>query len=201
MADLKNIIRLACDTVPGLLTVADKLTGNVPRLPRGRDTRLEIGISAKRTWQQVPGLTIITAEVKPFANHGGTAVVIANTTLINNVTAGSWEDDTASHAEIILPAAQTVSLATADETDYWLVVTGFTAAGSQVTLAAGRILGVNDGGNYSATVPTPGDVNYLTAAQVFALLNNLQKAEFTENGFRARLSIDANGQPGFYILQ
>ena len=35
MADLTNIIRLACDTVSGLLTVTDKLTGNVPRIPRG----------------------------------------------------------------------------------------------------------------------------------------------------------------------
>lgn len=166
-----NIRRIKVDPADDYQSLTNKVTGGVVYIPRGRDVDLEFGYYERGIFQANPSfLTTITAEVRPFTNRGGTALVVANTSIINSISEGEWTSDTNQHFTITLPAAQTASLSVADETDYWLVVCGFTATGKCITLISGHCKGVNDAGNYSAAVPTPGDPTFVTSAQLFSAL-------------------------------
>lgn len=195
-----NIRRIQVDPVDDYLSLFNKNTGNVIYLPRGRDVVLQLGYFEKRIFVPNPShLATITAEVRP-SNRTSAAVVTAQTSSIAQIAEGQWEDDTSQHASILLPAAQTASLApdaTTNEKDYWLVITALTTGGKPLTLISGRCVAIEDGGNYSATVPNPGDPTYVTAAQFFSALSGLNAGEFTKNGWRVRLDVDANGQVTF----
>lgn len=200
MSVLGNIIRLEVDAADPYRAPAIKNTGQPIRLPRSRDIILQLGVYEAGVWVENPShLVLVTAEVK--ATRTGAAVAVANTSTIANIQQGQWDANTHQHLSITLPAAQTAGFPTADETTYWLVITATVTGGIPITLLAGVVTVVNDGGDYSATVPSPGDPSYYTKAQVEARLQGIGDDTIEENGFRGRWGIGANGQPIWRRLQ
>lgn len=186
-----NIRRIKVDPADDYQTLSNKVTGGVVYIPRSRDVALQFGFYEKGTFVANPShLATITAEIRPYDDRGGTAVVVASTATIASITSGQWENDTSQHFTVTLPAAQTASLATASETPYWLVVTAITTDGKPLTLISGRCIGINDGGNYSATVPTPGDPTYVTAEQFFSAIAAISAGGGISNGYRWAVVID-----------
>jgi hypothetical protein len=194
-----NIRRIKVDPASDYQTAYNKTTGGLIYIPRGRDTVLQLGYYEKDVFLANPShIATITAEIRPYSNRGGTALVVATTSTIAAVSAeGSWLNDEDQHATLTLDAAQTASLATENETDYWLVITALTTGGKPLTLVSGRCIGVNDAGNYSATQPAAADPTYVTAAQFYSALGAINAGEFTRNGWRVRLDVDENGQVTF----
>lgn len=194
-----NIRRIKVDPANDYNSAVNKITGDIIRIPRGRDTVLQIGYYENDVFVPNPShLATVTAEIRPYSDRGGTALVVATTSTLSAVSAeGAWLNDEDQHLSLTLDAAQTASLATANETDYWLVITALTTGGKPVTLVSARCIGVNDGGNYSAVQPTPADPTYVTAAQFYSALGAVNSGEFTRNGWRVRLDVDENGQVTF----
>lgn len=194
MSVLGNIIRLEIDTADPYRALSNKVNGRRVELARSRDNIIQIGVYERSIWQEVPSdLVLVTVEAK--ATRTGAAVAVANSSTISEVQQGQWDANTHEHLNITLPAAQTAGFPTADETAYWLVITATKTGGKPVTLAAGTIVVINDGGDYSATVPSPGDPSYYTKEQVEARLTGLFNGTIEENGFRGRWGIGTNGQP------
>lgn len=194
-----NIRRIKVDPANDYNSAVNKITGGIITVPRGRDTVLQVGYYENDVFVANPShLATVTAEVRPYANRGGTALVVATTSTIAAVAAeGAWLNDEDQHFSLTLDAAQTAAMATENETDYWLVITALTTSGKAITLTSARCVGVNDGGNYSATQPTPADPTYVTAAQFYSALGAVNAGEFVRNGWRVRLDVDENGQVTF----
>jgi hypothetical protein len=186
-----NIRRIACDSAADYLRAFNKRTGDKLAFPRGRDVAMQFAIYEAGIFQANPTyLATITAEIRPFADRGGVALCVANTSVITQISSGEWDADTNQHFTITFPAAQTASLATANETDYWFVVTAITTGGQKLTLVSGPCLGINDGGDYSATVPTPGSINYVTTEQFYSALGAISAGGGVSNGYRWAIVVD-----------
>lgn len=204
MSNEANIIRIACDQADPDKALVNALNGDVPRLHRNRDIILELGIYARGIFIPSPThLATITAEVRPYATRTDPAVVTANTSSINSLNGeGAFTGGTGQHASILLDQAQTAGFTgfTNHEKDYWLVITAITTGGKPLTLINGRAIAVEDGGNYSATVPSPGNPNYPTMEQFYSALSALNTGVIEENGYKGRWGIDANGRPVFRLI-
>ena len=199
MSTQANIRRITVDPTNDYQALFNKNTGGLIYIPRGRDVEIQLGYYEKGLFVSNPShLATITVEVRPFSNRAGTALVTAVTSTITALNGdGEWTGDTGQHASIVLDAGQTAGLSTSNETDYWLVITAVTTGGKPLTLISGRCVGVNDAGNYSAVQPAPSDPTYVTAQQFYSALGAIASGEFTRNGWRVRLDVDANGQVTF----
>jgi hypothetical protein len=202
MSTEANIIRLAIDTADPYRAPVNKINGSKIQIPRGKDSILQIAVYEKGIFTQTPSfLATVTAEIRPTSRVGA-AIVTNNTSSIATISEGQWLDDTSQHLSITLPAAQTAgfSIGSTNELEEWLVITALTTGGKPLTLAAGLCTAIEDGGNYSAVVPTPGDPTFVTAAQFYSVIDALNKNEITENGYRGRLGIDANGKLVLHLI-
>lgn len=193
-----NIIRLAVDLADPYAALGNKLTGSRPKLPRSRDIRIELGVFERGVWMRDVETYIasITVEVKA-TRTGAATVTVTDAGPFNTVESGSWDDDSAQHAAILLPNGQTAgfTIGSTGEADYWLVISAATVGGKAITLAAGTVTAIEDGGNYSATTPSVGDSAYVTFAQFYAALAAQGSGVIEENGYKGRWGIDENGQP------
>ncbi len=197
-----NIVRIEVDQGDAYRAPSSKVTGDVIRLPRSRDIAIQIGIKANGIFMaDASYIATITAEVRNYATPGDAAIVIAATSTIAAIAEAQWEDNTAQHATVTLPAAQTAGISVGSkETAYWLVITAVTAGGKPLTLIAGKVLGVDDAGNYSATAPTPADPSFVTSVAFYSALAAINQGVIEENGFRGRWGIDENGVPKWRLL-
>lgn len=192
-----NIIRLAVDLADPYRNPVNKLNGERIKLPRSKDIRLEIGVFERGIWVRdiESYLASITVEIKA-TRTGAATVTVTEAGPFTLTEAETWEGNLGQHASITLPNGQTAgfTIGSTGEADYWLVITAATISGKGITLAAGAVTAIEDGGNYSATTPAVGDSQYVTQAQMFAALASLTNVVFTENGYSGRWGFDENGQ-------
>lgn len=208
MSTEANIIRIECDKADAYRAIGgltNKITGEKVRLPRGRDIQIELGIRERGVWIQdvESSLASITVEVKA-TRTGAATVTVTDSGPFVFCQESEWQSDTKQHAAILLPNGQTSGfvIGASGETDYWFVITASTVSGKAITLAAGVVSCIEDGGNYSATTPAVGDANYVTFAQLFALLpQDGSGVVIEENGFKGRLGFTEDGQLTVHMLQ
>lgn len=203
-----NIIRIECDTADAYRAIGgltNKTTGERIRLSRGRDIMIEIGVRERGVWQQdiESSLASITIEVKA-TRTGAATVTVTDSGPFALCQESEWQSDTKQHAAILLPNGQTSGfvIGTSGEADYWFVITAATVSGKAITLAAGTVSCIEDGGNYSATTPAVGDANYVTWAQVLTLIPQAANGiVIEENGYKGRLGFTEDGQFTVHMLQ
>jgi hypothetical protein len=198
MSTEANIVRLACDLAHPYQAPVNRLTGERIQMPRGRDIAVEIGIYERGIWivDVESRLASITVEVKA-TRTGAATVTVTDAGPFSSTSEGSWEGNTGQHAAVLLPNGQTAgfTIGATGSAEYWLVITAATVSGKAVTLAAGLVDAIEDGGNYSATTPAVGDASYVTTSQFYAALGSASSGVISENGYQGRWGIDANGQP------
>lgn len=203
MSTEANIIRLACDLADPYRNPVNALNGERIKLPRSKDIRLELGIYERGVWMRdvESYLATITVEVK-VTRTGAATVTVTDAGPFVTVEEAQWDGKTSQHAAITLPNGQTAgfTIGSTGEAEYWLVITAATVGGKGITLAAGAVTTIEDGGNYSATTPAVGDAQYVTFAQLFPLLKTLADHVIEENGYKGRWGIDENGQEIFRRL-
>lgn len=213
MPEAFNIARFLVDQADWYRPPINLLNGGPLYLARSKDTRLEVGIYRRGGFVPNPAadIVLITAEVK--TTRTAAAVVTASTAVITGLTGegvftggvteeGRITAGTGQHAVILLPRAQTASfvIGASGETDHWIVLTATGPDGNSFPLIAGRCVAVEEGGSYSATVPTPADPAYYTKAETEARLAGLADKVISENGFRGYWGIE-NGAPKWRRLQ
>lgn len=203
MSTEANIIRLACDLADPYRNPVNKLNGERIKLPRSKDIRLELGIYERGIWvRDVESyLATITVEIKA-TRTGAATVTVTDAGPFVLTEEAEWNGDTKQHAAITLPNGQTAgfTIGATGEAEYWLVITAATTGGKGITLAAGAVTAIEDGGNYSAATPAVGDSQYVTFAMLFPLLKSLSEQVIEENGYKGRWGIDENGQEVFRRL-
>jgi hypothetical protein len=207
MSTEANIIRIECDKAQpyqGITGLTNKVTGERVRLPRGRDIQVELGVRERGVWivDVESELASITVEVKA-TRTGAATVTVTDAGPFALCQESEWTSDTKQHAAIQLPNGQTsgFTIGSSGEADYWMVITATTVSGKAITLAAGVVTAIEDGGNYSATTPSVGDANYVTQAQLLTMLPSGSNLIIEENGFRGRLGFDENGNFLVHMLQ
>jgi hypothetical protein len=199
MSSTYNIARIECDLSLPYQALVNAVDGGQIFMARSRDHRFELGIRDKGIWQEtIAQFTSVTLEIK--STTGRTAAALVSVTIaapFSTVAEGEWVNRTSQHVAVDLNETQTgLSMGGSDSKDFWLVITATNTSGRKVTLAAGTITMIEDGGQYSGNTPTPYDPAYLNADQVMALVQALrQNWTITENGYQRRLGVDSNGQP------
>lgn len=196
-----NIIRLAVDLADPYRNPVNKLNGEKIKLPRSKDIRLELGVYERGIWvRDVESyLASITVEIKATRTGAATVTVTEAGPFILTEEAEWNGGENKQHATITLPNGQTAgfTIGSTGEAEYWLVITAATLGGKGITLAAGAVTAIEDGGNYSAATPVVGDSQYVTYAALFPVLQRLIDEQINENGFKGRWGIDENGLPIF----
>jgi hypothetical protein len=203
MSTEANIVRVECDLAIPYQAPVNKITGERIQIPRGRDVVVELGVRERGTWvvDLESKLASITVEVKA-TRTGAATVTVTDSGPFTTTTEGTWTGDTGQHASILLPNGQTsgFTIGSSGSAEYWMVITAATVSGKAVTLAAGNVDAIEDGGNYSATTPAVGDASYVTTSQFYSALGSASSGVISENGYQGRWGIDENGQPVWRTL-
>jgi hypothetical protein len=144
------------------------------RIHRGKTYRFEIGVFDKEVWQEsISQFSSVTLQVRATRTSAAiidvTQVVVATT-----IPESAWDGRTDQHVVVTLTGAQTNALTVPSpfEADFWLALTA-TAGAEVITLTAGTIKGIEDGGQFSGSTPVSGDPTYLTAAQTIAAIESM----------------------------
>jgi len=195
-----NIIRIECDLADPYRPLVNLVTGGTVQLPRSRAVRFELGILDKGIWQDIVSVNFsgITLEVRPASRVGAALISkTVNAAAFAVVAEGQWNAKTGQHATVDANSADTGLAMGAGvfELELWLVITATkTTGGNIVTLAAGSVMMIEDGGQYSGNTPIAGDPIYYNTAQVDALIQAaMRNVTFVENGKMFRPTIDDNG--------
>ncbi len=189
-----NIARFPVDSGDWYRAPSSKISGGIIYIPRARDVLVQLAVFENGLFVEDPSyLSTITVEIRPYTNRAGGALVVVSASGPAALTQGAWDNDTGQHISILLPAAQTAALSSADETNYWMVIFAMTATGKKVTLLSGKVVGVNDGGDYSDVTPTPGNPNFVTQEQLYSIIGFINSGEFVANGWRVRPTVDTDG--------
>ncbi len=163
-------IRFAGDTAK-LDGPRDKLRTAMPAFWRGNDLQFEIAVFENDVLQNVSNLTQITLEIRAMGSDGAppdpsVAALMSKSVnavdLNNSLTLTQWNDGSAQHALLVFTDQE--SNIPAGEN--WLVLWATTddAPGRTITLAAGHIKVLEDGGGL-ATTPSPPQDTFYTAIQ------------------------------------
>lgn len=163
-------IRFAGDTAK-LDGPRDKLRIAMPAFWRGNDLQFEIAVFENDVLQDVSNLTQITLEIRAMGSGGeppdpSVAALMSKSVnavdLNNSLTLTQWNDGSAQHALLVFTDQE--SNIPAGEN--WLVLWATTndAPGHTITLAAGHIKVLEDGGGL-ATSPSPPQETFYTAIQ------------------------------------
>ena len=201
MANAFNIVRLACDLSMPLKAPVNIIDGLQVRIHRGKTYRFEIGVYDKETWQEtITQFASVNLQVRP--TRTGAAIIDKTETVpVVTVAEAGWDGRTDQHVVLTLTGAQTNALAVPDPFTLtrWFVLTATTAGGEIVTLTAGDIVAVEDGGQFSAATPISGDPGFLTAAQTIAAIESAMASNQIGpiNGFYLVISIDDTGMVTF----
>jgi hypothetical protein len=196
MPNAFNIIRLACDLSMPLKPPVNIIDGNQVRIHRGKTYRFEIGVYDKETWQEsITQFASVTLQVR--ATRTSAAIIDKTETVpVVTVAEASWDGRTDQHVVLTLTGAQTNALTVPSPftLNHWLVLTATTAGGEVVTLTAGDILAIEDGGQFSGSTPVSGDPTYLTAAQTIAAIESASRGfQIEANGWIIIPSVDDTG--------
>ena len=163
-------IRFAGDTAK-LDGPRDKLRIAMPAFWRCHDLQFEIAVFENDVLQDVSNLTQITLEIRAMGSGGeppdpSVAALMSKSVnavdLNNSLTLTQWNDGSAQHALLVFTDQE--SNIPAGEN--WLVLWATTddAPGHTITLAAGHIKVLEDGGGL-ATSPSPPQETFYTAIQ------------------------------------
>lgn len=150
----------------------DVLTASSPRFANGCAVQFEFGftfgeLEADGDLVDVGGYSSLTLDIKRNSARTGLALMTKTVELADlddTVTKATWEDGTKQHAVFDFTEAESDIFITSTSELLWLVVSGITAGGRLVTLAAWVVEAIEDG----AGVETPASVvqpTYYTAAQ------------------------------------
>lgn len=196
MANAYNIIRLACDLAMPLKPPVNLIDGLQVRIHRGKTYQFEIGVYDKEVWQEsITQFSSVTLQVRATRTS---AAIIDKTVSVPVVTVAeaAWDGKTDQHVVLTLTGAQTNALTVPSpfEADFWLALTATTTGGEVVTLGAGAIKGIEDGGQVSGSTPVSGDPTYLTAAQTIAAIESAARGfQIEANGWILIPSVDDTG--------
>jgi len=200
MSNQSNIIRIACDVADPYRALVNAVTGGPVLLPRNRAARFELGVFDKGIWQETltANYSSITIEIRPVSRIGAAEAsqTVNAAAFANGPSVGGWNNRVEQHAVVDLDSGQTgLAMSGATERDLWLVITATKlAGGNTVTLAAGTIQMIEDGGQYSGAVPVAGNPTFYTAAQVDALLQAaMRDITLTANGYVIRPTVNDQG--------
>lgn len=198
-----NIYRVECDAAaPG--APVNKINGLALVIPRGKDAVFQIGIRAKGAWlDSITNLTSVLLEIWDDSTHITTRSVFVSTSTINVCSEGSWNDNTAQHAEITATAADTAALAAAATgTTYWMVLSALTSGGLKIDLAYGRVTALETGSQYAGSAPAPGNPTYPTRDEMMAVIRGLLR-DFTltspDGTKKRKLGVTNDGEPIDYL--
>jgi len=173
MSNTYNRIRIACDMANPYKPLINLTTRLQPEIPRGRAVRIDVAVYDFNTFQpSIPQITGMTLEIKATTRTG--APIISKTiSSFSDIALGQWTDGSAQHGTFQLSASDTnaIDMASALSKELWFVITATTAT-APITLAAGTVNAVEDGGVISGNTPTAGDPTYLTADQTLAIIQS-----------------------------
>lgn len=196
MANAYNIVRLACDLAMPLKPPVNVIDGLQVQIHRGKTYRFEIGVFDKEVWQEsISQFSSVTLQVR-LTRTSAALIDVTQVITAATVPESAWDGRTDQHVVINLTGAQTNALTVPSpfELKHWLVVTATTTGGEVVTLAAGDMKGIEDGGQYSGVTPASGDPTYLTAAQTIAAIESAMGGfQIEANGYILIPSVDSTG--------
>jgi hypothetical protein len=147
----------------------DILRGGIPQYWRGNDLRIELGIFAGDDTVDVSVFSEVLLEIRALNSDGeapsaGTPTLLSGTctSLHNSVTADGWKSGGTQHAVFTFTAEETNLL----PGDYWLSIWAKTDGSDAkvLTLGAGIIHALENGGGLGGTPPEPA-AKYYTAAE------------------------------------
>lgn len=152
--------------------VQNLFTGRVAVMPRSRAVRWELVLLKDDVLDaDVGNITDITMEVKANGSpETGPLISKSITGAAINVALSDAERQSRSNQHAVINFGQgDTGLSMTGHSDnvkkFWLVITA-TRNGNLVTLGAGVIEVLNDGGQYSGNTPTAGDPVYYTKEQI-----------------------------------
>jgi len=188
MTFIRNRCKMALEltkAVTGLndkTTLMDKLTSQTPLMPRAREWGLELGFFNYSKIYAPTSILSVRVEAKPTSSGVMTPDVAP--VLLKDVSAAAFntaltqdewdndEGDTPYHVIVPFTAAETgISMVghTNNVLTLGLVITAVTTTGV-VTVGAGYLQVINDGGRTSVDGPAVGPETYLTAGETLAAL-------------------------------
>lgn len=190
--------------------ITNLFSGSTPVMPRSRAIRWELVLLNDDALDaDVGNITDITFEVKAYLDPTSAPLISKSTSTINTaLTDAQRQARSDQHAVIEFAAGDTgLSMTGANAGGYknFSIVITATRSGNLVTLAAGTIQVLNDGGQYSGNTPTAGAPEYYTKTQVDGLLAGGLK-QLNEPGvalilvspdghWHRRIAIDNDGNP------
>jgi len=170
----KYRLRLELELAQGIAAAPVNLfTGAAPLVPRSRDLQWEIVLLNNGALDSSVGnITSMVLEVKTFQSPASSPLIsvsISGAAINTNLTDAARQAQSDQHAILVMTAGMTgLDMTGADVNGakpFNLVLTA-TRNGNLVSLAAGTITVVNDGGQYSGNTPTAGDPTYYNKAQI-----------------------------------
>jgi hypothetical protein len=193
-----------------LAPLVNLFTGNHPVMPRSRAIRWELVFLNDGVLDlAVANITNVTMELKAYNSPTSPPIIskfITGASINAALTDAQRQGKSDQHAVINFDQGDTgVDMAGADPDNtkaFSLVITA-TRNGNLVTLGAGAIRVLNDGGQYSGNTPTAGDPTFYTKDQVDGLLGSYMKLlndpgvrlilRNKENTWEVQRYIDENG--------
>jgi hypothetical protein len=179
--------RIRILALASVLPVKDQLTNGEPRLVRGAQISIEVGLATARDTfiddaGNLASVVFTVRNLNANKNGPGTTVLIsADTNVISDATdATSWKNFTSQNAQIIIDTAESAVAAG----EYWFTLTALTTddPAHVIPLAAGRCAIVDSGYDPGASPPAPIELYVTVAAQTAALTAAWQRTTNTVDG-------------------
>ena len=137
----KKRVRIKLDQDLGIpFSISNVLTGDSAETWQANATDIEIAVFNTDTIASVSDLTSINCKIQPSQIK---ELILADSTvasgsLDDTTTAATWTDGTQQHALFSFTNAEMNLAVPGSVQEFWLVFTGLTTAGSEVTLGAGK---------------------------------------------------------------
>lgn len=214
-AAVRNIVRLAVDPADQYRAPVNIANGGRVRIARGKDVQFEIGVFNRSKgssiatgadgeitgWQgRIEAYQTIFIEIWDALTRITVRYVMISSSSFASCTAGEWDDTTSQHALITATATETAALTAAvpSGTEYWMVISALTADGQKITLSAGTIEAIEDGGQYAGVTVPVGNPAYPTRDELVAIIQALQR-DFTvispDGSRRRKIGVTNDGEP------
>lgn len=207
MSNEYNRIRIAGDLANPFADLINAVTTLTPEIPRGRHVRIDVAVFDALTFQSnIAQIDTMTLEIKAASRTGAPIISKTISSFAPNVSHQAWLNGTQEHASFQLTDSDTNGINMGGELSLqlWLVITATTTGGKGLTVAAGPVLAIEDGGVISGNTPTAGDPTYYTKEQIDAKLLALFKSGLfpSENGtFSLRIGVTDDGEEIHDIIQ
>jgi len=174
--------------------VIDALTGETPRVWRGNDLRVEMGLFYMN--ELVTPSNLATLKIEMFdASRTGLPFLekeVLAEDIDDEMTMEQWNAGADQHAAVEFEAEDTNIVLNGRERAFWLVVSGVTDAGNKITFGGGPIIFVEDGNGNGL----PGPIVVNPTGDTWRLRNGAWEAFFQEDQrWRPKLPVMVDGVP------